>query len=66
MIRSFLDDDLIDELTVTVVGVILGKGVPLFAGTERPRKLTLVSAVPYPSGLVQLRYAPSGQAGRAP
>ena len=57
LIRSFLDENLIDELIVTVVGTILGGGMPLFAGTARRHPLTLVSATPYPSGLVQLRYA---------
>lgn len=57
LIRSFLDAGLVDELTVTIVGVILGRGVPLFAGTGRRRSLRLVNATPYPSGLVQLRYA---------
>lgn len=56
LIRSFLDEGLIDELTVTVVGVVLGAGVPLFAGTARAHRLTLAGATPYPSGLVQLRY----------
>jgi dihydrofolate reductase/GNAT superfamily N-acetyltransferase len=59
LIRSFLDEGLVDELTVTVVGVILGSGVPLFAGATRRHNLRLVSAVPYPSGLVQLRYVPA-------
>jgi dihydrofolate reductase len=58
LIRSFLMEDLVDELTVSVIGVILGEGVPLFAGTARRQSLRLVSAVPYPSGLVQLRYVP--------
>ena len=56
LIRSFLNDDLIDELTVTLVPVVLGAGVPLFAGTARAHRLELTAAVPYPSGLVQLRY----------
>jgi dihydrofolate reductase len=56
LIRSFLDEGLIDELTVTIVNVILGDGVPLFAGVTRARSLSLVAATPYPSGLVQLRY----------
>lgn len=56
LIRAFLDADLIDELTVTVVNVILGDGVPLFAGVAAPHRLTLTTATPYPSGLVQLRY----------
>jgi dihydrofolate reductase len=56
LIRSFLDDGLVDELTVTVVNVILGAGVPLFAGVARRWRLELVAAAPYASGLVQLRY----------
>jgi dihydrofolate reductase len=63
LIRSFLDEGLIDELVVTVVGVILGSGVPLFAGTARRHALTLAAVTPYPSGLVQLRYVPSSRAG---
>ena len=59
LIRAFLDENLVDELTVTVVGVILGAGVPLFAGTARPHSLRLTAAIPYPSGLVQLRYVPA-------
>lgn len=58
LIRSFLDDGLVDELTVTIVGVILGAGVPLFAGVTRPHRLELASSTEYPDGLVQLRYVP--------
>jgi dihydrofolate reductase len=56
LIRSFLDAGLVDELTVTVVGVVLGSGVPLFAGTRRRHHLALEEATSYPTGLVQLRY----------
>jgi dihydrofolate reductase len=63
LIRSFLDENLIDELTVTIVGVILGSGVPLFAGAARLHTLRLTAATPYPSGLVQLCYLPSHQPG---
>jgi dihydrofolate reductase len=59
LIRSFLEEDLVDDLIVTVVGVILGSGSPLFAGVTQRRSLSLVSAQSYPSGLVQLRYVPS-------
>jgi dihydrofolate reductase len=57
LIRAFLDHDLVDELTVTVVNVILGAGSPLFAGAARRHRLTLTGATPYASGLVQLRYS---------
>ena len=60
LIRSFAAADLIGELTITVVPIILGRGVPLFAGAPTRRALTLVSATPYPDGLVQLRYVAGG------
>ncbi len=56
LIRSFLDAGLVDEMVVSVVAVVLGEGVPLFAGASRRHALRLVSAVPYASGIVQLRY----------
>jgi len=56
VIRQFLDADLIDELTVTVVPVILGAGAPLFAGAKQRRSLELVESKAFASGLVQLRY----------
>jgi dihydrofolate reductase len=59
LIRSFLAARLIDELTITVVGVILGEGIPLFGGVPERHRLRLIAATPYPSGLVQLRYVPS-------
>lgn len=63
LIRSFLDESLIDELTITVVPVVLGDGLPLFAGSSRRHSLRLVAATPYPSGLVQLRYVPAEAPG---
>lgn len=35
-IQSFLEADLIDELTVTVVPVLLGSGIPLFGPLTHP------------------------------
>lgn len=57
LIRSMLDAGLVDELTVTVVPVILGAGSPLFAGAVRRHDLDLVESTAYDNGLVQLRYA---------
>jgi dihydrofolate reductase len=59
LIRSFLDEGLVDELTVTIVGVLLGAGIPLFAGVRHRHQLDLTSCSEYPGGLVQLRYAPA-------
>lgn len=55
LIRSALAADLLDELTLTLVPVILGAGIPLFAGGSR-KQLDLVSAREIGGGMVQLRY----------
>jgi dihydrofolate reductase len=56
LVSSFLREGLIDELTVTVVPIILGDGRPLFAKPLPEIALKLLHAQPFPSGLVQLRY----------
>ncbi len=47
-----------DELTVTVVPVILGAGFPLFTGAAR-RALRLESTALFEGGILQLRYTPA-------
>lgn len=56
-IRSFLAADLIDDLVVSIIPVVLGRGIPLF-GLGLPRlPLELDGVEGYPSGLAQLRYS---------
>jgi dihydrofolate reductase len=57
LIRSFLREDLVDELTLNIVPIILGAGLPLFASGLPELRLRLVEARSFPSGLVQLRYS---------
>ena len=57
LIRSFLGEGLVDELTVDVVPIVLGAGRPLFANGLPEFPLRLLEARSFPSGLVQLRYA---------
>ena len=59
LIRAFLDAGLVDELTVSVVPVILGAGAPLFAGTAGRHALALQDVTAMAGGLVQLRYRPA-------
>jgi dihydrofolate reductase len=54
LIRSFFAADLVDDVTLSVIPVLLGAGIPLFGGVERRTKL--VSSRSFPSGLVQLCY----------
>ncbi|MCE9580334.1 MAG: dihydrofolate reductase family protein [Deltaproteobacteria bacterium] len=54
-IRRFLDAGLIDDLTISLVPIVLGTGIPLFGGIGEHR-LTLIETRGFPSGLVQVRY----------
>jgi dihydrofolate reductase len=53
---SFRDHRLITEYIVSVVPVILGDGIPLFASPGEREYLQLADSRPYPNGVVQLRY----------
>lgn len=56
LIRSALDARLIDELVITVIPTVLGKGLPLFAGVTQRHRLSLRSSRPIGAGMVQLTY----------
>lgn len=56
VIRQFLAAGLIDELTVSVVPVVLGDGIRLFERGLPERWLDLASSRSWPNGLTQLRY----------
>ena len=61
LIRQFLAAGLVDDLTLSVIPVLLGSGIRLFeedarARSSTERKLRLVTARPFDSGLVQLCY----------
>jgi dihydrofolate reductase len=55
LLRQFLDASLLDELSLFVVPVLLGRGVRLFSGTAAMR-MELVSAAARGRGLAELRY----------
>ncbi len=57
VIRQFLADGLIDDLTLSIVPVLLGQGVALFGAEVPEQRLVLETSKSYESGLVQLRYA---------
>jgi dihydrofolate reductase len=56
VVSQFLSAGLLDELTVSILPVVLGAGIPLFQGAGPERWLTLQDHRSWPSGLVQLRY----------
>jgi dihydrofolate reductase len=55
-IQKFLLHNLLDEITITIIPVLLGRGKPLFAGINREIKLELVSSKAFDFGFVQNRY----------
>ncbi len=56
LIRGFLDEFLVDEITVAVHPVVLGGGIPFIPPGTHRHTLRLVSQRAWPSGLVQLTY----------
>ena len=56
LIRSFLDQGLIDEHIISFLPIILGAGIPLFPPPSAERKLKLISSKSYASGLIQAHY----------
>jgi dihydrofolate reductase len=66
LIRSALDARLVDSLTVTLIPIILGAGVPLFAGARSRHGLELISQRAIGGGLVELVYRPVERLAAAP
>ena len=58
LIRAALMADLVDELTITLVPIAIGRGVPLLAGLERAQRLERVAVKELEAGMVQLVYRP--------
>jgi dihydrofolate reductase len=58
VVSQFLQAGLVDDLTVSIIPVLLGDGIPLFQGQGRQpeRSLRLAGSRAFASGLVQLRY----------
>ena len=56
VVTEFLAAGLLDSLTISIVPVLLGKGIRLFASSPGRHQLTLESVKPFAKGLVQVRY----------
>ncbi len=55
-ITSFLNQQLINEVTITRVPVILGGGIPLFGNVEKAVQLREASAIVFPNDFIQTKY----------
>lgn len=57
-VRQGLVQGLADEMVLTILPTLLGKGVNLWEGLEKRVNLKLESSKTFPSGVVQLKYVP--------
>lgn len=57
MVTSFLNAGLVDEIILSIIPEIIGKGIPLFQGIERWSKLRLLANRQYKYGVSQLHYS---------
>lgn len=55
-IQSFMQAELLNDITITTVPVMLGKGLPLFSSTRGDIHLTLKNSRSFDSGFVQASY----------
>lgn len=55
LIHQMLEHDLIDQICITILPILLGKGIPLFAKREKQLLLKFVKSVSY-NGMTDLIY----------
>lgn len=56
IINELLKSKLIDELYISIIPILLGKGIPLFDNNRPEQSLKLNSTKQFEKGLVQLHY----------
>jgi len=56
----FFNEKLIDELSIFVMPIVIGKGIELFEDTPDETDLTLSGTTRYDSGVVRLDYSMAG------
>ncbi len=54
--RAFLEADLIDELSLSLIPVLLGSGIPLFPAGFPQRNFELLESQTFSQGLVSMTY----------
>lgn len=55
-IQQLLNADLVDEMTISIIPVLLGEGIRLFDSNYQEQKLQLTECQNFKKGLVQLHY----------
>jgi len=60
VVRQGLQANLVDEMTLSWIPIILGKGIPLFDSNLSTSRWKLKSSQSFASGLMQTTYIPFG------
>lgn len=55
-IQGFLNAGLIDEIIITKVPILIGKGIPLFGALNKDKHLKHIETQSYKNGFVQSKY----------
>ncbi|KAJ3038724.1 Dihydrofolate reductase 2 [Rhizophlyctis rosea] len=63
LVKTCLEEDLLDELIISIHPITLGEGIPLFRECNKQVKWKVVETHAYNSGLVQIRYVREKEAG---
>lgn len=56
VISAFLSASLIDEMIITRIPILLGRGIPLFKGLDHVIKMELMSVVDFGDGFTQNKF----------
>ena len=56
ILQNFIREGILNELTVTVMPILIGTGIPLFGSLDQDVKVKLLSTVHFKSGVVQNYY----------
>ncbi len=56
VVSQFLAAGLLNDMTISVIPIVLGNGIRLFSGGEGEHRLELEDTRSWPSGMVQMRY----------
>jgi dihydrofolate reductase len=57
VVRQFFAAGLVDDVTISMIPIVLGNGIRLFSGGEGEHRLGLENSRSWPSGMVQMRYS---------
>jgi dihydrofolate reductase len=55
-IQLFLKEGLVDEMTITIIPVLIGEGLPLFGRLVQDLKFQLIGSKSFKNGFVQNKY----------